>query len=128
METLESVVARELGHEGIGRLVAAFYRRMREDELVGSMYPDDDWDGSEERLRDFLRFRLLGDPVYQLKRGHPRLRGRHMPFTIGEAERDRWLEIMDAAMEDSAVSEAARAVLRPFFAQVADFMRNADGT
>lgn len=124
METLESVVARDLGHEGIGRMVAAFYRRMREDDLVGRMYPDDDWEGSEERLRDFLRFRLLGDPVYTLKRGHPRLRGRHLPFAIGEAERDRWLEIMSAAMDDSGVSAAAQGHLKPFFAQVADFMRN----
>ncbi len=124
METLEQVVARELGPEGIAALVAAFYRRVPGDDLMGPMYPEEDLAGAEERLRDFLKFRLLGDPVYQFKRGHPRLRMRHAPFAIGEAERDRWLELMEAAMEETAVSAEARRVLRPFFAQVADFMRN----
>lgn len=124
METLEQVVARELGPEGIAALVAAFYRRVPGDDLMGPMYPEEDLAGAEERLRDFLKFRLLGDPVYQFKRGHPRLRMRHAPFAIGEAERDRWLELMEAAMEETAVSAEARRVLTPFFAQVADFMRN----
>ena len=124
METLEQVAARELGREGIAALVAAFYRQVPGDDLLGPMYPADDLEGSEERLRDFLNFRLLGDPVYTFKRGHPRLRMRHLPFSIGEAERDRWLALMDDAMAEAEIRPAAREVLRPFFAQVADFMRN----
>lgn len=124
METLEQIVAREVGPEGIDAMVAAFYRRVPDDDLLGPMYPKEDLSGAEERLRDFLKFRLLGDPVYQFKRGHPRLRMRHMPFSIGEAERDRWLELMEAAMDETGVSKEAHAALLPFFAQVADFMRN----
>ncbi|BCX47394.1 hemin receptor [Haloferula helveola] len=124
METLEALVARDVGKDGIAAIVAAFYRRVREDDLIGPMYPDDDWEGSEERLASFLRFRLLGDPEYTLRRGHPRLRMRHMPFSIGEAERDRWLELMGAAMEESGVTGEVRTKLDEFFAQVADFMRN----
>ncbi|MBB5352178.1 hemoglobin [Haloferula luteola] len=124
METLEQVVARELDREGLDALVAAFYRRVPGDDLLGPMYPSSDLEGAEERLRDFLKFRLLGDPMYQLKRGHPRLRMRHMPFSIGEAERDRWLSLMESAMEETKVSAEAQRVLVPFFAQVADFMRN----
>lgn len=105
-------------------MVAGFYRRVREDELIGPMYPDDDWQGSEDRLRWFLNFRLLGDPEYTLRRGHPRLRMRHMPFAIGEPERDRWLELMGAAMDEAEVSGAVREELDAFFFQVADFMRN----
>ena len=124
MKRFEQRVAEEVGATGLDAMVAGFYRRVREDDLIGSMYPDDDWEGSEERLRLFLRFRLLGEQEYAERRGHPRLRGRHMPFAIGEAERDRWLSLMGAAMDEVEVTGQAREDLDAFFFQVADFMRN----
>lgn len=124
MENFEQRVAVEVGADGLDSMVAGFYRRVREDDLIGPMYPDDDWEGSEDRLRMFLRFRLLGEQEYMLRRGHPRLRGRHMPFAIGEAERDRWLELMGAAMDETGVTGPVREDLDAFFFQVADFMRN----
>ena len=117
-------MAAELGREGIAALVAAFYRRVRTDDVIGPLYPPDEWEAAEERLREFLWFRLLGDQAYLEKRGHPRLRMRHMPFAIGAAERDRWLELMEAAMEETETPPRSRAALVPFFAQVAEFMRN----
>ncbi len=114
----------QMGEDGIAALVAAFYRRIADDELLGPMYPKEDLEGAEERLREFLVMRLGGPPRYMEKRGHPRLRMRHLPFSIGEAERDRWLELMDAAMDETSTTTSARELLRPFFAQVADFMRN----
>lgn len=124
VEQFEQRVAEEVGAAGLDAMVAGFYRRVRKDELIGRMYPDDDWEGSEERLRLFLRFRLLGEQEYTLRRGHPRLRGRHMPFAIGEAERDRWLQLMAAAMDEVEVTGQVREDLDAFFFQVADFMRN----
>lgn len=112
------------GETGIRAMVAAFYRKVRHDDLIGPMYKDDDWQGAEERLADFLLFRLGGNPRYIETRGHPKLRMRHITFRIGIAERDRWLELMFAAMDESAVPAEAREFLNPFFAQVADFMRN----
>ena len=112
------------GEEGIRRMVSAFYRRVREDDLIGPMYPEDDWSGAEERLAEFLLFRLGASTRYLEQRGHPRLRARHLPFRIGEAERDRWLDLMDEAMREAGVPESAVGFLRPFFTQVADFMRN----
>jgi hemoglobin len=109
---------------GIREMVAAFYRRVRHDDLIGPMYPADDWEGSEERLAEFLLFRLGASDRYLEMRGHPKLRMRHITFKIGLAERDRWLELMAAAMDETAVPAAAREFLDPFFAQVADFMRN----
>lgn len=109
---------------GIRQMVAAFYRRVREDELIGPMYPADDWEGSEERLAEFMLFRLGASDRYLEMRGHPKLRMRHITFRIGMAERDRWLELMSAAMDETGVPVAAREFLEPFFAQVADFMRN----
>jgi len=120
----EAVIYATLGEEGFTRLIAAFYRRMRQDELVGSMYPEDDWDGAEERLRDFLLFRFGAEQRYLVKRGHPRLRARHLPFRIGLAERDRWLALMGEAAAEVIVDEGIRETLMAFFAQVADFMRN----
>lgn len=115
---------KELGEEGIGKVVSGFYRRVPGDDLLGPMYPENDWEGAEERLRDFLLFRLGGKEDYLKKRGHPRLRMRHMPFSIGKAERDRWLMLMGAAMDEAEVQGECREWLDTFFAGVADFMRN----
>lgn len=120
----EAEVIAACGEEGIRKMVAAFYRRVRTDEIIGPMYPDDDWEGSESRLAEFLLFRLGASTRYLETRGHPRLRMRHVTFKIGIAERDRWLDLMTAAMEETAVPTAAREFLDPFFTQVADFMRN----
>ena len=114
----------EFGETEITALVAAFYRRIRTDDLIGPMYPDDDWEGSEKRLRDFLIFRFGGSDRYIQERGHPRLRMRHAPFSIGIPERDRWLELMDEAMVETKVPGSVTLNLKTFFGQVADFMRN----
>jgi hemoglobin len=124
MEHFEQRVMEEFGAVGLDAMVAGFYRRVRGDELIGPMYPEDDWEGSEDRLRLFLRFRLLGEQEYMLRRGHPRMRGRHLPFAIGEPERDRWVGLMGAAMDEVGVTGTVREELDAFFFQVADFMRN----
>lgn len=120
----ELKVVATIGKDGIARMVSAFYRLVKSDDLIGPMYPDDDWEGSEERLREFLWFRLAQDPTYILKRGHPRLRMRHGPFRIDIAARDRWVSLMSAAMEETGVSGPVREWLETFFFQIADFMRN----
>lgn len=123
-QSMETIVMEALGEEGFAALTAAFYRRVRTDGIIGPMYPEDDWEGSEKRLRDFLIFRFGGSDRYLIERGHPRLRMRHVPFRIGAAERDRWLELMDAAMDEIELGGEARAHLASFLAQVADFLRN----
>ncbi len=120
----ESVVRAQMNSDDFRRLTAAFYRRVRPDDLLGPLYPPDDWEAAEQRLADYFCFRLLGEQKYIVERGHPRLRMRHMPFSIGAAERDRWLALMDAAMEETSVPDLSASFLRPFFRQVADFMRN----
>jgi hemoglobin len=120
----EAEVMRICGESGIRRMVTAFYSRVRKDDLIGPMYPKNDLAGSEERLAEFLLFRLGASTRYLETRGHPKLRMRHITFKIGIAERDRWVELMTSAMEDTGVPAEARGFLDPFFAQVADFMRN----
>ncbi|MGJ8634479.1 MAG: globin [Luteolibacter sp.] len=120
----EADVIKACGENGIRDMVAAFYRRVPTDDILGPMYPDDDWQGAEKRLADFLLFRLGASEDYIEKRGHPRLRMRHAPYKIGIPERDRWLKLMSEAMNETKVPAFARAFLDPFFSQVADFMRN----
>ena len=114
-----------IGEEGFRRLVSAFYAQVPGDELLGPMYPEDDMTGAEERLRDFLIGRFGGPPTYMEKRGHPRLRMRHAPFRLDEAARDRWVQLMDRALDEAALPSEAEQVLRPFFHGTATFLRNA---
>ncbi len=123
MITVESL-CQEVGEAGLRAMVSAFYSRVRTDDLIGRMYPPEDWSGSEKRLADFLVYRFGGPATYIEERGHPRLRGRHMPFSIGIAERDRWLKLMGEAMRETGISTEVAGVMLPFFAQVADSMRN----
>lgn len=123
MITVESL-CQEVGEAGLRAMVSAFYSRVRTDDLIGRMYPPEDWNGSEKRLADFLVYRFGGLATYIEERGHPRLRGRHMPFSIGIAERDRWLKLMGEAMRETGISTEVAGVMLPFFAQVADSMRN----
>lgn len=120
----EAAIWDELGSEGFRELVAAFYRQVPADDLLGPMYPKEDLAGAEERLFQFLCFRFGGKQRYLLERGHPRLRQRHLPFRVGEAERDRWMQLMGTAMGELELSAAVAEALHAFFAQVADFMRN----
>jgi hemoglobin len=84
-----------------------------------------------EKARQHLFWFLcgwLGGPQHYTDRfGHPRLRMRHMPFSIGIVERDQWLACMGQAMEETGVPEALRDRLKQSFFQTADFMRNAPG-
>ena len=68
----------------------------------------------------------LGGPQHYTERfGHPRLRARHMPFVIGNTERDQWLACMDQAMQETGVPDDLRRRLGQAFFQTADWMRNA---
>jgi hemoglobin len=123
MDEIGQLYAR-LGEEKLRAMVAAFYRRIKKDDLIGKMYQPDDWDGSEKRLADFLVYRLGGPQTYLEERGHPRLRARHFPFSIGITERDRWLTLMGESMREVQVPETEAQVMGLFFAQIADMMRN----
>jgi hemoglobin len=70
----------------------------------------------------------LGGPQHYTDRfGHPRLRMRHMPFSIGTQERDQWVACMDQAMLETGVPDALRTSLQSAFFQTADWMRNSPG-
>ena len=120
----EDEVYNHIGEEGFARLVAGFYRRVRSDDLLGPMYPPHDLTGAEQRLRDFLVGRFGGPQRYIAQRGHPRLRMRHMPFAVDLAARDRWVALMNAALDEAALEPDSAATLRGFFADTATFLIN----
>jgi hemoglobin len=113
-----------IGQGGFARLVAAFYRQVPGDEILGPMYPAHDLAGAEQRLRDFLIYRFGGPETYIQERGHPRLRMRHAPFAIGQAPRDRWVQLMNRALDEAMLPDEARHVLRAFFEAMATFLMN----
>jgi hemoglobin len=124
MQIGELQIYERIGEDGFARLVGAFYAQIQADDILGPMYPSDDLAGAEERLRDFLVGRFGGPDRYIQQRGHPRLRQRHAPFPIDQAARDRWLSLMDSALEQAALPADVTQILRGFFAQTATFMIN----
>lgn len=120
----DTEVYAQIGEDGFARLIRAFYAQVPEDDLLGAMYPAADLAGAELRLRDFLVGRFGGPQRYVEARGHPRLRARHAPFVIDQRARDRWLQIMTRALDETALPPESDAVLREFFDQTSTFMMN----
>lgn len=120
----EGAIYARVGEEGFAALVRAFYAQVPDDEILGALYPAEDLAGAEERLRDFLVGRFGGPARYIEQRGHPRLRMRHAPFWIDQRARDRWMALMNRALDTVALPTDVTSVLRSFFEQTATFMIN----
>jgi hemoglobin len=84
-------------------------------------------DGSREKLFWFLSGWLGGPPIYAERIGHPMLRARHLPFSIGVDERDQWLRCMGQAMDEVGVDPDLQGALAKAFLGTADWMRNRPG-
>lgn len=119
-----SSVCPTIGEEGISRVVAGFYCRVPNDEVLGPMYPPHDLAEAESRLRDFLIFRFGGSDQYVRQRGHPRLRIRHAPFALTQQARDRWVALMDEALSEAELPPEVLRIMQEFLHQVATFLIN----
>ena len=114
-----------VGGEGVFRLlVERFYARVADDRLLRPIYPEADLAGATERLTLFLIQYWGGPSTYTERRGHPRLRMRHVPFAIGQAERDAWLEHMTAAVDSLELAPPIRKALLDYFEAASRAMIN----
>lgn len=117
------------GDAQVRALVDRFYQLM--DELpeaweIRKLHPAD-LATSRQKLYEFLSGWMGGPPLYTEKHGHPMLRRRHLPFPIGQRERDQWLMCMRQALDDVVADARLREELYSAFVRVADHMRNQPG-
>lgn len=112
------------GEQTFRRLVAGFYARVATDPALRRLYPEADLSGAEERLRLFLMQYWGGPRTYAERRGHPRLRLRHVPFAIGPRERDAWLRHMRSALDDLGLDQPAAAQLWDYLVSAAHSLVN----
>jgi hemoglobin len=114
------------GEATVRKLVDRFYDHM--DELpetygIRKLHAED-LSGSRQKLYDFLTGWMGGPQLYVEKHGHPMLRRRHLPFPIGDSERDQWMHCMKLALDEVVEDAKLRAELYQAFVKVADHMRN----
>ena len=113
------------GGEPVFRLlVQRFYARVATDPVLRAVYPEEDLAAATERLTLFLVQYWGGPATYSEQRGHPRLRMRHQPFAIGQAERDAWLGHMTASVESLDLAPPVRKALLDYFETASTAMIN----
>ena len=114
------------GDEGIRRLVDRFYDLMDtapEAVNVRALHATS-LKSSRQKLYMFMSGWTGGPQLYMEKFGHPRLRMRHFPFSIGKLERDEWLWCMDRALDEHEMPGDLRVFLKQKLHALADHMRN----
>lgn len=125
MDEDQTIIYDRIGGEApLRQLVDEFYRGVETDRILRPLYPGMDLGPAKERLFLFLVQRFGGPNTYSEKRGHPRLRQRHAPFSIGEAEKDAWMAAMAAALDRVPELLPHKAALSLYFDTTARFMVN----
>lgn len=114
------------GEKSVRELVNRFYDLMdsRPDTLELRRIHAPDLSDARNKLFMFLSGWLGGPSLYIEKFGHPRLRQRHMPFAIGELERDQWMLCIHQAMLEMNIDSVLQEELYAALYKTADFMRN----
>ena len=112
------------GEPTFRKLVDTFYAGVAADPVLRPLYPEADLGPAADRLRMFLIQYWGGPGTYQEQRGHPRLRMRHAPFTIGPRERDAWLRQMRQAVDSLDLPPDQHRTLWDYLERAAFFMVN----
>jgi hemoglobin len=126
MKPTETFYQRLGGEERVRELVERFYDAMDtlpETSGIRGLHAKS-LRVSREKLFKFLSGWLGGPDLYVQEYGHPRLRARHLPFSIGIEERDQWMLCMHTALSEMELPDGLRKELEYSFYKVADFMRN----
>ena len=126
LERSASTYERIGGDAGLKQLVDVFYDAMEsmpEASKIRDLHPKD-LRSAREKLYMFLSGWMGGPDRYMAAFGHPRLRARHLPFPIGEEERDQWLMCMQIALDALDIDTMMKQQLLASFAQTANHMMN----
>jgi hemoglobin len=112
------------GADGVARLSDSFYDVIEEESpTLRAMLPTST-KNTRNKFAMYLSGWLGGPPLYEQRWGHPQLRMRHMPFSIGSVEADEWMRCMRLAMDRVDVNDHLRSFLEDRFGQLALHMRN----
>jgi hemoglobin len=125
MNNAKDTVYSDLGDEFFKNLVEIFYTKVENNEILRFMFPDT-LDEAKENLRLFL-LKIFGGPDdYTPKRGHPMMRRRHLPFSIGLIERNEWIKLMMESLDELGITKnhPKREVIDNYFQSVATHMMN----
>ncbi|WP_018694374.1 group II truncated hemoglobin [Algicola sagamiensis] len=112
--------------KGTRNLANRFYDIMETDDAVKELLQLHPMplDRIREKFYEFLSGWLGGPSLFEEKYGHPRLRMRHMPFSIDEKMRDQWMYCMTRALELEVDNPLLREGLKESFYQLATHMIN----
>lgn len=114
------------GEAGTRRLANTFYDIMESDpyatELL-ALHPKP-MDEIRQKFFEYLTGWLGGPSLYEDKYGHPRLRARHLPFTVTEQMVEQWLHCMNKALIEVVKDEQVREAIRQPITQLAQHMKN----
>lgn len=127
MNTPKSVYEAVGGDATFARISAGFYEQVRTDDILGPMYPDDDWEGAEARLKWFLAQYWGGPATFNEQRGAPMLRRRHFEFHVDREAAIRWLELMKVSLDqidDETIPPAYRHQIWEHMERVAAMLIN----
>jgi hemoglobin len=114
------------GEAGVRTLVNRFYDLVEsapEAEHLRRLHQHG-LESAREKLTLYLTGWTGGPSLYVERYGHPMLRARHLPFSIGAQERDEWLWCMERALAEHDMPDDARAFLMTKLRPLADHMRN----
>ena len=114
------------GEEKVRELANRFYDVMENDTYAAellSIHPQ-----PLDRIRHvfflYLSLWLGGPDIYQQEFGHPRLRARHLPFTVSPALKEQWMYCMRKAMMTTVSDVALAQKLLQALDQLAEHMLN----
>lgn len=120
----ETVWSQIGGSATFEKITRRFYAGVREDAVLGPMYPEADWEGAIWRLQKFLEQYWGGPTEYSQARGHPRLRMRHAAFRVNPEARDRWLSHMNVALDEAELPPLHDAAIRDYVERAAHSLVN----
>ena len=119
-----------IGPDPLAQLAVRLYANIDADLRIRAIFPGDLSSQSESvrDMREFLTQFFGGPAAYSDRKGHPRLRARHMKFRIGRDEREAWLEnalaALDSVASEFAIDANTTAEIRGYLVHASEFMIN----